>query len=287
MLTLQTVRHSVDYTFSAIKELRETVTAPVVPFDVPDDVAPEDGGSGGSRVVRASQRSNRRAAVKWTKRVLHLGIGERWAVLSVVAALGRPLLALQVLLVLGVVSFGYTFAGRTLRTLGWPRQEPSTREREIVAAQADPGPLPAAMASWLAAGHSPFLWVRPALLRLLELGGVLLIVWSVDEVEEDPMAAAFWLLLVVASHHYDELYRVLHRLTPTSHRTRVLGLGVAGRLVVVAVLAAVGGDALEGGLWVLAAALGILFLVVEPVGVLREVHKAAPSADEETGADGG
>ena len=83
-------------------------------------------------------------------------------------------------------------------------------------------------------------------------------------------AAAFVLLLVVASHHYDQLYRVLQGLRAGSERTRALGLGVVGRLLAVTALAAT--TALEGGLWVLAGALGMLFLVVEPVGVLREAR---------------
>jgi hypothetical protein len=284
MLTLQTVRHSVDYTFTAVKGLRETVTAPVVPLDVLDegDTPPD---AAGSRAVRASERSNRRAAVKWTKRLLHLGIGERWAVISVLAALGRPQLALQVLFVLGLVSFAYTFAGRTLRARAWPRQGPSAREREIVAAQADTGPLPAAVGALLATGRSSFLWVRPALVRLVEFAAVLALVEAVAP--DTAVETAFLVLLVVASHHYDQMYRVLQGLRPASPLTRALGLGVAGRLVVVAALAAAGAEALEGGLWVLACALGILFLVVEPAGVLREVHRAAPSPDGETGADGG
>lgn len=286
MVTLQTVRHSVDYTFTAVQELREAGSSPDVPLEVLDDTgaAPD---AAGSRAVLASQRGNRRAPVKWAKRALHMGIGERWAVISVLAALGRPVLALQVLLVLGVVSFGYTFAGRTLRTRAWSRQDPSARERQIVAAQVDAGPPLPALASpttWIAGGHGPFLWVRPALVRLLEY---LVVLGLVGAVAADAFAAAFALLLVVASHHYDELYRVLQDLRPPSRPMRTLGLGVAGRLVVVAALAVAGPDVLEGGLWVLAAALGILFLVVGPVSVLREVSREESPAAAAPGGDGG
>jgi hypothetical protein len=90
-----------------------------------------------------------------------------------------------------------------------------------------------------------------------------------------PGAAVCVLLLVVASHHYDDLYRVLNRLRPPSAASQVLGLGFPGRLLVVAVLALAGSQdatVAEGGLWVLAAWLGMLFLVVEPARVLREVR---------------
>jgi len=281
MLTVQTVRHTVDYTFTAVNELRESDAQPDVPLEVLDDAADAADAAGppGARAVRASERSNRRAAVKWAKRVLHLGIGERWAVLSVLAALGRPVTALLVLLVLALVSFGYTSAGRTLRTRAWSA-EPSAREREIVAAQVDAAPLLPRLGARLAASSSRFLWARPALLRALEYAAVLAVAWSLGDGASTSSAAAFALLLAVAFHHYDELYRVLNVLTRGSGSHGpwwVLGLGWPGRLGVVVLLGALttpGVDVLEGGLWVLAGALGILFLVVEPLGVLREARDA-------------
>ena len=269
MLTLQTVRHTVDYTFTAVKELREADAEVQPPLAEPADRTAV-GGSASARAVTASERSNRRPAVKWAKRGLHLSIGERWAVLSVLAAAGRPVLALGVLLGLGLVSFAYTAAGRTLRARSWARGEPSLREREIVAAQVDAGPLlPGAGVRVAGSAASQFRWARPAVLRLLEYSAVLVLVRALAT---DATPAAFALLLVTASHHYDDLYRVLHRLAPAAAGLRALGLGMAGRLLLLAVLAVLGERVLEGGLWVLAAWLGILFVVVEPVRVLREVR---------------
>ena len=212
-------------------------------------------------------------------------IGERWLVLSVLAAAGRPALALAVLLVLGLLSLAYTSAGRSLRTRAWPRRAPTAREREIVAAQADPGPLPLRLGGLLAAGTGRWLWARPAVLRLAEYAALAGVVVAADAGALPP---AYALLLVVASHHYDELYRVLHRLAPASRISRGRrARGRRARPAVVAVLALVSGGALAGGLWVLAAALGILYLVVEPVRVLHEVRSARPDAGEPGGsADG-
>jgi hypothetical protein len=284
MLTLQTARHSVDYTFTAVKDLRESAWRPVPLGQADDGMVEPDSVS--ARAVRASERSNRAPAVKWAKRALHMGIGERWMVLSVFAALGRPVVALGALLGLGLVSFAYTAAGRTLRSRAWRRSgDPSAREREIVAAQADLGPLlPPSAAALVAAGAGAFLWLRPALLRVVEYALVVVLVWLADP---GALPAAFLLLLVVASHHYDDLYRVLNRLSPAVGWARVLGLGVPGRLLVVAVLAALGGQVLEGGLWVLAAGLGILYLVAEPVRVLREVRSVPPGDAVPAGALGG
>jgi len=282
MLTLQTARHTVDYTFTAVKDLREAESA-AAPLDRLGDSSADEG-SASARAVAASERSNRNPAVKWAKRAVHMSIGERWLVLSVLAAAGRPLLALGVLLVLGLLSLAYTSAGRSLRTRAWPRRAPTGREREVVAAQADQGPLPGGAARALAGGAGRWLWARPALLRLVEYAVLAGLVVAADA---DALPPAYALLLVVASHHYDELYRVLHRLAPAAPTTAVAGLGVVGRPVVVAVLALAGGDVLTGGLWVLAAVLGILYLVVEPARVLREVRSARPDAGEAGGAADG
>ena len=146
MLTLQTARHTVDYTFTAVKDDRESESA-VLPLDQPGDTAAATGSAAAARAVEASERSNRRPAVRWAKKALHLGIGERWLVLSVLAAAGRPAGALAVLLVLGLASLAYTSAGRTLRARSWAATEPSAREREVVEAQVDLVPLVARVAA--------------------------------------------------------------------------------------------------------------------------------------------
>ena len=275
MITLQTTRHSIDYTFTAVKDLRE---AEVVVASMADPADPGREAVGGARAARALELSRRssaaRPAVTWLKKLLHLGIGERWLVLSVLAALGRPAGALAVLLALGAVSLLYTSAGRTVRARSWPPEPVTPREREIVLAQVDGAPLlPAAVAGRLAggvAGRERFLWVRPALLRAAEYSLVLAFTALLPGV--GPGAAVAVLLLVVASHHYDDLYRVLNRLRPPSTVTRVLGLGWPGRLLVVAALSLLGGSVAQGGLWVLAAGLGMLFLGFEPARVLGEVR---------------
>jgi hypothetical protein len=128
MITLQTARHTVDYTFTAVKDLREAevVRAPLDQQDEP--VRRGAGDARASRAIELSRRSSAaRPAVTWLKKVLHLGIGERWLVISVLAAAQLPLAALAVLLVLGAGSLLYTSAGRTLRARSWRR--PSCRSR--------------------------------------------------------------------------------------------------------------------------------------------------------------
>lgn len=277
MLVLQTTRHTTDYTFTAVKDLRET-RLEAVPLDRETVGGPTAPATGAVRAVQASQRSNARAAVKWAKKVAHLGIGERWLVISVGAALGFPAETLVVLLALGLLSFGYTATGRTLRARSWPSVPSSDRERELVTAQLDPGPLALGVASALPSPRDPrrlngrFLWTIPPALRLGEYTAILLLAWASAP---RAVAAAFALLLGVAYHHYDDLYGVLNRLSPQAPSVRLLGLGVDGRVLVVAVLALVGATAMQVGLWVLAIALGGLFLGYGSLRVSHEIHVAA------------
>jgi hypothetical protein len=255
----------------------------------PDDVPP-------TRAVQLSRQvSAGRPAVGWLRKVLHLGIGERWTVLSVFALVGLPSVGLAALLVLGLGSLLYVGAGRTLRARAWRVQPVSAREHEIVRAQVDGAPLLPSTAEDLVAGgghgRQRFLWVRPAVLRVVEYGAVLGLTAALSG--EAAGAATFALLLVVASHHYDGLYRVLQGLRPPGRVEVLLGLGLLGRVLVVAVVAlGVGASdarVAEGGVWALAAALGILFLGVEPVRLLREVRTRddlVPTAEPTEGAAG-
>jgi hypothetical protein len=267
VLTLQTVRHTTDDSFSAIMALRE-IPADAVPLDRPDGLT---GPSTASRAVRASsQRSNTRPAVHWAKRVAHLPIGERWALMSVGAALTRPQWALAALLGLGLLSLAYTCAGRSLRARGWPRRPLSAREREVIVAQLDPGPVAAALTAVFPSRGSlsgRFLWLLPPAVRLVEYAAVVLLARVVTG---SATAAAFAMLLWVAFHHYDALYGVLHRLPPIPAAVRLAGLGVEGRVLLVTALALAGGAWLATGLWVLAAALGVLFGGYGSLRVWRE-----------------
>jgi hypothetical protein len=301
MLTLQTARHAMDYTFTAVRELRES--APVrLPLDDPDDSGRVDlDDQSGSRALVLSRRSARLGGVVWAKKALHLGIGERWLVLSLFAAANRPQLGLVVLLALATVSGCYVTVGRLLRTRAWrpggaparEREIVMAREREIVMAQVDAGPLlPPSWARRLAGpadGSARFAWLRPAVLRVLEYAGVLALTATLPGVGAG--AGVFALLLVVAAHHYDALYRVLQglRAGPTGS-VGTLGLGWPGRLLLVAVIALVGAahpGAGRTGIWLLAAALGVLFLVVEPAGALRAIRDQPAAELPAEGATGG
>ena len=91
-LTLQTVRHTIDFGYA---EQRPAQDAPW------------------SLVQQAEQRV---PGLHWAKRIVTLPIGERFALISLVAAVGTPRAVFVTLLVWGVVAAGYTAGGRLVRT---------------------------------------------------------------------------------------------------------------------------------------------------------------------------
>ena len=125
-LALQTVRHTVDFGFAAA---RSSITSTPAAQPVPDadatepDVAEERAGAGGAGArlgrmgIAASASFERRPAMKWLKRIVVLPIGERFALISLTAALGGPRTTFVALLVWGGLAMLYTASGRVLRTM--------------------------------------------------------------------------------------------------------------------------------------------------------------------------
>ncbi len=270
MLSLQTARHTSDYTFTLVKNVREGM-AETVPLEQRDDVI-ADGPteSAAVRAVRASARSNERPAIRWMKKAVYLPIGERWLVISLAAAFGSAYWVFASLLVLGTLALVYTTSARLLRSKTWTAASATELERQVVQAQLDRGPLASAAARalpWrLPAGR--LAWTMPAVLRAVEFTFVVL---TVRRVAPESMPAAFALLFVIAYHHYDALYRVLNGLA-SAGSLRLVGLGVEGRMLVISALAIAGSQALTQGLVLLVVALGVLFIGMGTAGGLHALR---------------
>jgi hypothetical protein len=67
--------------------------------------------------LRAWHRFDRLAPVFWLKKVIAFPIGERFAAISITAALFTPRTTFVVLLVWGSVAAVYSLAGRVLRSI--------------------------------------------------------------------------------------------------------------------------------------------------------------------------
>lgn len=275
LVVLQTTRHMSDYDFSRIQRMRE---AHVPPRDVrmsDDGAAGSAGGWSVSGAMEMSTRMNRRDAVRWAKRAIHLPIGERWLIISVFAALLGPTWALGVLLVGGICALAYVTAGRTLRTLTWRGPSPEAGV-QLLSRQGDSGPMLTLVGLVVPASvrlrwwRNRAAWAVPALLRLLELAVVATITLAWFPVAT---VVAFWWMALVAYHHYDTLYRAMQDRSSPRWLTWA-GLGWEGRTVIVIVLAIVGAttfrDGLAWGAWLMAA----LFVVLASVQWLSVQAKA-------------
>ncbi|HEV2752333.1 MAG TPA: hypothetical protein VGV36_00720, partial [Solirubrobacteraceae bacterium] len=134
----QTVRHTFDFSFAAGQH-QVIAAAPQPPIEQPGDRA-NGRGAPARRPARAPRRSAAPAArplsrdlasrmlgvwrlldrwpgLRWVKRIVAFPIGERFAVISVTAAVATPRTTFVVLLAWGAVAACYTLAGRLLRSL--------------------------------------------------------------------------------------------------------------------------------------------------------------------------
>jgi phosphatidylglycerophosphate synthase len=113
-LTLQTFRHTLEFSYSAVRQpaLGSTRQPPLEQSS--------DEPSAARRAAPPSRPAVRAVAgipgTLWVRKMIAFPIGERFAAISLAAALGSGRLALSVLLVWGAVSAVYTVCGRVLRS---------------------------------------------------------------------------------------------------------------------------------------------------------------------------
>jgi phosphatidylglycerophosphate synthase len=122
-LALQTVRHAFDFSFAAA-EHQSIDSASQRPLDDPSDGwaattagAPAPPATGAARILRSWRRIDRAPGAIWLKRMLVFPIGERFAAISLTAALWTPRTTFVVVLAWGAVGAVYGLAGRVLRAL--------------------------------------------------------------------------------------------------------------------------------------------------------------------------
>jgi hypothetical protein len=132
-ITLQTVRHSSDFSYMAVAHEAITVT-PQTPIEQPLDHAgaaaearrrARAGGAApapakrplAARILSTWQKLDHTPSLRWIKKMAAFPIGERFAVISITAALFTPRVTLIAWLAWGGVAFLYTQTGRVLRSL--------------------------------------------------------------------------------------------------------------------------------------------------------------------------
>ena len=226
LMIVQTARHMGDYNFAAIQKMREAALPQVSLLDQHDPW--------GEGYATFSVRVNSRSSLRWFKKVIHMPIGERWLVLSAVAAIFTPLAALIALLALTSLAWLYTLIGRVVRTRRWEKLPVGV---ELIIAQRDNGPILDSLPQvFRREPTSRWNWANPMINRLIEMGVVALIamIWYPQWI-----TLAFGYLFIVAFHHYDNMYRAL----AGSRAPRWItwgALGREGRTIVVVVAALIG-----------------------------------------------
>lgn len=136
-LAVQTVRHTVDFAYAGAQHLLIGNTLHPPLEDVADTVVAVDGepqgvgGSGGvatpmrhqvraaaaGGAIRASRALERRNWMRYGKKILVLPIGERFALISVTAALFSPRTTFVALLSWGGAAGSYSLTGKVLRSV--------------------------------------------------------------------------------------------------------------------------------------------------------------------------
>jgi len=137
-LALQTARHHIDFSYPAAQHQvmaslrlppieepadgngRSAAAEPDVEYEDEEDrppPSPEPPESLGKRLRRAWRRLDRSRRVRWVKKIAHFPIGERFATISILAALTTPRTTFIVVLAWGGFAMSYILAGRGLRSL--------------------------------------------------------------------------------------------------------------------------------------------------------------------------
>jgi hypothetical protein len=106
-ILLQTVRHMTDTWYGALHD--EAAARP----------RPQSGGGVGARLTAASTRvqGDTGSVAYWLKRIVVFPIGERWALIALLAIFTNGRVALIAVVGWGLLAFAYTLALRSLRSL--------------------------------------------------------------------------------------------------------------------------------------------------------------------------
>jgi phosphatidylserine synthase len=240
LMTIQTFRHLSDYNFSQVVKARQAEIE-VIPIDY---LAKWDGIEATSEEVPTNSYMARRIRY-WLRKIVVFPIGERWLAISVTAALGGALFTFIALPILALISMFWVYRMRIIKSLAMPKTKISS---PLIARQLDLG-------FSKAPSLTRFDWLEPSILRLLEMG--LLI--ALFAATENLGVASFVVLLSIAFHHYDNLYRSIQNEQKPTWAT-LLGLTVVGRLALVSMFLVTGLQ-----LSILAGYFLVLFLVVSPI----------------------
>lgn len=207
------------------------------------------------------------------RKIAVLPLGERWALIAILAAATTPRIVFSVLLIWGVLAAGYTTYGQVQRSLR--STVTGTRTDDAIDGLRAMCDLPLAVKL---TAREPFTaklgWLAPPLIQLIAYGVI------IGLIVDDSLlgAASFALLAVVVYHHYDVVFRLRADAEQPPHWVAVALGGNLGRSVLVVILgtAVSAGRSLSAAIWVLAAYLALVALVDSVRFWIRPTTPALP-----------
>lgn len=206
-MVLQTARHIVDFAYS------ET--------EAPAGTGPGGRAPAASRAAALSGRLDSVGWTVWLRRMIVLPIGERWAMIAVLAAATTPRVTFVVLLAVGGFAACYTTAGRVLRSFRTAEPAAAVRVADRLRALTDSGPLAESAAGGGAVRRRPA-WAAPA--WAFAGGGVLLAALAVLPAGDwGAVGAAAWYALCAGRAIAAPLNRPLDWLLPPLFRIAEYG----------------------------------------------------------------
>jgi hypothetical protein len=224
LMILQTFRHLSDYNFSQVSKARASEVKPLVV----DFLAKWDGIELKTELDESAEpeRNETLGRIRfWLRKMVVFPIGERWLLISATAAIGGALFTFTVMPIFAFISMFWVYRVRIRKTLEMAKTK---IQSSVIKRQLD-----------LGFERNPALtrfdWIEPSLLRGLEL----LVLTAVLLATDNLGVAGFVVLLSIAYHHYDNLYRAMQNESKPKW-LGALGLSVAGRLLLISAVAVVG-----------------------------------------------
>jgi Family of unknown function (DUF5941)/CDP-alcohol phosphatidyltransferase len=288
-LSLQTVRHMFEFSYWDV-HYAALAAAPQPPLEHPGDrdgpppsaragmarapAAVHEGDSLASRALGVSRLLDRPPGIHWIKKMIVFPIGERFAAISLTAALFTPRTTFIVLLVWGGIGGIYSLSAHLMHTIA---RSSGYVDSSFVSALRDDGLIARAAARRVHV-RSRFNWLAPGMVRALEYG---LLILTAALAHGHAMRACFALLAVLAFHHYDTVYRLRQQGAPPPAWVSIAGGGWDGRIILafIALLVAV----TTAGMAVAAGLLAIVFVGESVSSWTRHARAEQPLtyADEE------
>ncbi|WP_043640446.1 CDP-alcohol phosphatidyltransferase family protein [Nonomuraea candida] len=124
-LSLQSVRHLLDFSFGVANRRKPPSPLPTVPLNAPDDrelrqklTARKAERSQGLRgLLKMWTKAGKYRVVHWARKMIVFPIGERFAAIAITAALFDARITFITLVIWGSVAAAYTLTGRLMRSL--------------------------------------------------------------------------------------------------------------------------------------------------------------------------